>query len=72
MKTTSVFTGAMVWLSWFVPSATAQDAKDWKQYNYDNAGWRFNTAEQALSPANAKRLEQKWRYLPRFFAEFSG
>ena len=42
------------------PFLFAQDAQDWKQYNYDNAGWRFNRGEKALNAANAGTLEEKW------------
>ena len=62
MKTVPlVVVGLLAW-SLLVPLASAQDAKDWKQYNYDNTGWRFNASEVTLSPANADRLEQKWKF----------
>ena len=39
-------------------------AADWASYNYDARGWRWNSAEQSLSPENARQLEEKWRYPP--------
>ena len=38
---------------------------DWPQYNYDNRGWRFNTAEKTLAADNAGKLIEKWRFPPR-------
>jgi polyvinyl alcohol dehydrogenase (cytochrome) len=35
---------------------------DWPQYNYDNLGTRHNARERTLSPENAARLEEKWRF----------
>src|SRR4051812_28266433 len=43
-------------------AAAQDDPKDWPSYNRDVAGWRFNRGETALSPANAGRLEEKWRF----------
>ncbi|WDI39908.1 outer membrane protein assembly factor BamB family protein [Bremerella sp. P1] len=40
----------------------AGDSQDWKQYNYDNAGWRFNHGEQTLNSSNAGELVEKWRF----------
>ncbi len=37
-------------------------AADWPMYNHDNAGWRFNSAEKTLSPANVGKLVEKWRF----------
>jgi outer membrane protein assembly factor BamB len=31
-------------------------------YNHDSAGWRFNAAEQTLSPANVPQLIERWRF----------
>jgi outer membrane protein assembly factor BamB len=45
---------------------------DWPQYNYDNRGWRFNTAENTLSPANVGQLIEKWRFPPRGAKETNG
>jgi polyvinyl alcohol dehydrogenase (cytochrome) len=44
--------------------ALSDDAKDWKQYNYDNVGWRFNRAEDRLHSSNVDELEEKWRFPP--------
>jgi polyvinyl alcohol dehydrogenase (cytochrome) len=38
---------------------------DWPQYNHDNRGWRFNAAEKTLSPANAGKLVERWRFPSR-------
>ncbi len=38
------------------------DSADWPTYNHDAAGWRFNSAEKTLSPANAGKLVEKWRF----------
>ncbi|MFT5095319.1 MAG: hypothetical protein ACI93T_004166, partial [Porticoccaceae bacterium] len=35
---------------------------DWSMYNHDVRGWRFNSAEHVLSPDNASKLEEKWRF----------
>jgi glucose dehydrogenase len=43
-------------------TATAIEAADWPMYNHDVAGWRFNPAEKALSPANVGKLVEKWRF----------
>jgi outer membrane protein assembly factor BamB len=37
-------------------------AADWPMYNHDPAGWRFNSAEKTLGPANAGKLVEKWRF----------
>ena len=37
-------------------------AADWSSYNHDVQGWRFNSAERALTAENASQLEEKWRY----------
>lgn len=42
--------------------ALSDDANDWQQYNYDNAGWRFNHAEDRLNSRNVSQLEEKWRF----------
>jgi glucose dehydrogenase len=41
-----------------VPASSA----DWSMYNHDPAGWRFNSAEKTLSPANVSNLVEKWRF----------
>lgn len=38
------------------------DPADWPTYNHDPAGWRYNSAEKTLSPANVGRLVEKWRF----------
>jgi len=35
---------------------------DWPMYNHDVRGWRFNSGEKTLSPTNASKLEEKWRF----------
>ena len=40
----------------------AADTEDWPTYNHDALGWRFNSAEKTLSPANVDRLVEKWRF----------
>ena len=46
--------------------ATAQSepsvSGDWRQYNFDNRGWRHNAAESTLSPQNVGSLEVKWSF----------
>lgn len=42
--------------------APRTDPADWPTYNHDSAGWRFNAAEHALSPANVGKLVEKWRF----------
>ena len=37
-------------------------AADWSSYNHDVRGWRFNSAEDVLSPNNASTLKEKWRF----------
>ena len=37
-------------------------AADWPTYNHDPAGWRFNPAEKLLSPSNAGKLVERWRF----------
>ena len=43
-------------------SASSTEPGDWKQYNYDNSGWRFNHSESQLSAKNVSTLEEKWRF----------
>lgn len=38
---------------------------DWAQYNCDVRGWRYNAAERELSPANARRIREQWRFPAR-------
>ena len=45
---------------------------DWPMYNLDVLGWRYNAAEKTLSPDNAGKLEEKWRFPPRGSKEFVG
>src|SRR6516165_9276663 len=40
----------------------ASNSADWPMYNHDVAGWRFNSAEKTLSPANVGKLVEKWRF----------
>jgi polyvinyl alcohol dehydrogenase (cytochrome) len=47
-------------------------AADWSSYNHDVRGWRFNSAETVLSPGNASRLEEKWRFPTKGSAEKVG
>ena len=42
-------------VNWF-PTARADDARDWKQYNYDNAGRRFNQAEDRLNSGSVSEF----------------
>ena len=35
---------------------------DWPSYNHGARGWRFNAAEKSLSPHNAHRVVEKWRF----------
>ena len=44
------------------PSTPRTDPADWPTYNHDSAGWRFNSAEHALSPSNVGKLVEKWRF----------
>ncbi|HEV3023945.1 MAG TPA: PQQ-binding-like beta-propeller repeat protein, partial [Pirellulales bacterium] len=46
----------------FAASDKAFDSADWPMYNHDLAGWRFNPAEKALSPANVGKIVEKWRF----------
>ncbi len=43
-------------------NAPSADPADWPMYNHDAAGWRFNSAEHTLSPANVGKLVEKWRF----------
>jgi len=43
-------------------AAPAAAPEDWPTYNHDVAGWRCNAAEKILSPANAGKLVEKWRF----------
>jgi polyvinyl alcohol dehydrogenase (cytochrome) len=48
-----------------LPAASARaqaDANDWPMYNHDVRGTRHNSGETAIGPANAGRLEEKWRF----------
>jgi len=40
----------------------AADTEDWPTYNHDALGWRCNSAEKTLSPANVGRLVETWRF----------
>ena len=53
---------ALLWLVSFRQVGLSDDAKDWRQYNYDNAGWRFNHAEDQLNADTVAKLEEKWRF----------
>ncbi len=56
-----------------LPQASfGEDPADWKQYNYDNAGWRFNRAEHRLNAENVPQLEEKWRFPRRDSGEQIG
>ena len=44
------------------PTAKPVEAGDWSNYNYASNGWRYNDAEQILSPDNVKDLELKWKF----------
>src|SRR5262245_56002065 len=46
----------------FLPAVRGADPADWPMYNHDLAGWRFNPAEKRLSPANAGKLVETWRF----------
>ncbi|MFY9253274.1 MAG: ankyrin repeat domain-containing protein [Fuerstiella sp.] len=35
---------------------------DWSMYNHDVRGWRYNSAEETISPDNAAKLVEKWRF----------
>lgn len=48
------------------------DASDWRSYNYSFNGWRYNVAENHLSPQNVSRLEVKWQFPPRGSTEKIG
>ena len=37
-------------------------AADWPSYNYDDRGWRFNSAETSLTPSNVSTIKEKWRF----------
>ena len=59
------------------PLARAEDLPpvtpgDWPMYNLDVRGWRYTAAEKNLSPENAGKLEEKWRFPPRGSKEFVG
>jgi outer membrane protein assembly factor BamB len=45
-----------------VVARAQDDPKDWPTYNRDVLGTRYNPAETAINPANAGRLEEKWRF----------
>ena len=45
---------------------------DWSMYNLNVLGWRYNSAEKSLSPANAGKLEEKWRFPRKDSKEFVG
>ena len=38
-------------------TASRIETDDWPMYNHNLAGWRFNSAEKTLSPANVSNLE---------------
>jgi len=52
------------WIAAAVPVRGGDDA-DWPMYNRDVAGWRYNTAEKTLSPANVGGLVEQWRFPPK-------
>lgn len=59
------------------PHSTATDrgtitAADWSTYNYDARGWRFNHAEDQLTPDNASGLELQWQFPPKGSDEIVG
>lgn len=43
-------------------AAATESVADWPTYNHDVLGWRFNSAEKTLSPANVGKLVEKWRF----------
>ena len=43
---------ALLWLVGLCQVGLSEEDKDWKQYNYDNVGWRFNRAEDRLNIAH--------------------
>jgi glucose dehydrogenase len=43
-------------------AAFAASPEDWPTYNHDVLGWRCNSAEKILSPANVGGLVEKWRF----------
>jgi len=45
---------------------------DWPSYNQDVRGWRFNASEKSLSPTNASRLLEKWRFPAKGSSRFVG
>lgn len=55
----SMTVAALIGCSWV---CYGQDGADWPMYNHDVRGWRFNSAESTLNPANVPTLVEKWRY----------
>lgn len=44
------------------PQRISSDPNDWSTYNYDFRGYRYNSAEKTLSPANVGQLTELWRF----------
>src|SRR5262245_17708354 len=45
------------------PGTTSKiEPDDWPMYNHDVAGWRLNSTEKTLSPANVGNLVERWRF----------
>lgn len=45
-------------------AAPAVTEADWASYNNGVRGWRFNAAEETLTPQSAPQLVEKWRFPP--------
>ena len=45
-----------------IKAAPAITSADWPMYNQDVKGWRFNSAENSITPDNANQLVEKWRF----------
>ena len=43
-------------------SSDAAKSPDWRSYNHDPSGSRYNSAEKWLNPGNASQLVEKWRF----------
>jgi glucose dehydrogenase len=57
----------------FATAAVAQtDDKDWPMYNRNVLGWRHNAGETAINAANAKQLQEKWRFPAKDSADSIG
>jgi len=53
------------WLGFGAFAAQPIGPEDWRTYNHNFQGTRFNAVEKTLAPGNVGKLEIKWRFPPK-------